>query len=199
VTKGRRCWLFALGVAAIVLLLSLGGVALAGSLLSSPRAPLFEKGGPVAGAHYGVKRAHFFDRTKSHTPADDQYGNPLEGKLCAVPSDIHFDFPPNLNPTSEIENGVAIHNCGDVPVTISAPRKGDPSSPFRPIVEYFDNAPECPVVSGTWTLNPGALCVLEIVFPGVPWPPPGDYSDTWTFAGDNASVTVHLFGTLPTK
>ena len=192
----RRRWLLA-GVAALVALLCLGGVALAGSLLSSSRAPLFEKGAAVVPVHSLVNQAHVFDRTDSRTPADEQYGNPLKGRLCAVPSDIDFGSPLTHPPGMQVENSVSIHNCGDVPVTISPPQKGDPASPFFPETVAFENALHCPVVSGSLTLNPGSFCVVFIHFPGDPWPPPGHYSGTLTFPGDVASVTVHLSGTVP--
>ena len=79
-TAGRRRWLLA-GVAAIVALVCWGGVALAGSLLSGPRAPLFEKNSSMAHASDIVRLAQVVDQPNSPTPADDQYGNPLEGKL----------------------------------------------------------------------------------------------------------------------
>lgn len=188
-TGRRQRWLLA-GVAAVAALLCLGGVALAGSLLSGSRAPLIEKGGAVV-------PAHVFDRTSSRTPADDQYGNPLEGKLCAGESDIHFTMDRAGPPEYEVQTPVSIHNCGDVSATISPPQKGDPASPFHPELEAFENAFHCPVTSGTLTLGPGQFCVIFVVFPGLPWPPPGDYSDTLTFPGDVASVTVHLSGTVP--
>jgi hypothetical protein len=194
---GRRQRLLLAGVAALVALLCLGGVALADSLLSSSQAPRFEKGSSVELAHSLVTRARLFDRTDPRTPADDQYGNPLEGKLCAGESDIQFTLPAGSRPDSQIQNPVSIHNCGDVPVTISPPQKGDPASPFDPALEAFENAPHCPVTSGTLTLSPGQFCVIFVVFPSLPWPPPGDYSDTLTFPGDVASVTVNLSGTVP--
>lgn len=196
-TGGRRRWLLALGVAAVALLLWVGGLALAGSLLSSPHPRLFEKGHTALSAEYLVKYAHGFDRKTSRTPADDQYGNPLEGKLCAGESDIQFTLSRAEPRDYQIQNSASIHNCGDVRVTISPPQKGDPASPFFPLNEAFENAFHCPVTSGTLTLDPGSFCVIFIGFPGLSWPPPGDYSDTWTFPGDVASVTVHLSGTVP--
>lgn len=192
----RQRWLLA-GVAALAALLCLGGVALAGSLLPSSHAPRFEKGSSVVPARSLVNQAHVFSRTDSRAPADDQYGNPLEGKLCADAADTQFTLPPNSQPNSQIQTPVAIRNCGDVPVTISPPQKGDPTSPFFPALEAFENAPHCPVTSGTLTLSSGQFCVIFVVFPSSPWPPPGDYSDTLTFPGDVASVTVHLSGTVP--
>ena len=118
-TGGRRRWLLALGVAAVALLLLVGGVALAGSLLSSPHPRLFEKGHTALSAEYLVKHAHGFDRKTSRTPADDQYGNPLEGKLCAGESEIQFTLSRAEPRDYQIQNSASIHNCGDVRVTIS--------------------------------------------------------------------------------
>ena len=194
-TAGRRRWLLA-GVAAIVALVCWGGVALAGSLLSSPTAPVFENSGSIGHASEVVRLAQVVDQTNSPAPADDQYGNPLEGKLCAVRAEIDL-APPRVG--DSVESEVGIVNCGDVPVTISPLQQSTEDSPFHPVHEGVDSRPQCPTSAGDSlpTLEPGDFCVLFVIFPGIPSRPPGDYSDTWTFPGDNASVTVQLRGTVP--
>jgi hypothetical protein len=183
-TGGRRRWLFALGATVAAALLSVGGVALAGSLLSSPPAPQFDT----------VNQADVVAQTNVSTPADDQYGNPLEGKLCADPAELDL-APPRVG--DSVESEFKIVNCGDVPVSISPLQQSNEDSPFHPAHE--DSRPQCPISTNDQLppLDPGDFCVLFVIFPGIPSRPPGDYSDTWTFAGDNASVTVQLRGTVP--
>jgi hypothetical protein len=100
---------------------------------------------------------------------------------------------------------VAVHNCGDLPLTIEAPIIGDHNAPFQAVFESVENASNCPISSGTETLNPGAFCVLFIIFSrtvdGYQWPS-GNYAATWTFRGwtlpgVDVITTVHLSGTLP--
>ena len=129
----------------------------------------------------------------SHTPGDEQYGNPLIGKLCASPAaEVSIDW---VDPTGQRFGTVRIDNCSDATLTLSPLRKSDEGSPFFPL---RTGATECPFgTDPPLTLAPRGSCLVYIGFPGSPAPPPGDYSDTWTFPGDKASVSVHLTGTVP--
>lgn len=70
---GRKRRLLVL-VAAIVAIMCWGGLALAGSLTSSPRAPLLEKGDPVEPVNW-----QNFAWMDSLTPYQRQMGDPLLG------------------------------------------------------------------------------------------------------------------------
>ena len=121
-----------------------------------------------------------------HTPGDEQYGNPLIGKLCA-PAEIVM-LPGMV--------GLVVSNCSDAAITISPLQRSNESSPFLLVHDVLGLITECPFEAGqSITLAPREVCGLSVVLPIST--PPDDYSDDWTFPGDKASVTVHLSGTVP--
>jgi hypothetical protein len=200
----QRPW--ALAVVGLIALLTIGGAAFANahhhdagrnSIANAARGVAAQSKGHVV--HLDLAR--FTKHKTRHNPADDQYENPLAGKLCANPTALTFFFAG----ISTRDDFLMLTNCGNVPVTITPPRKRVPTSPFRPNHQLFDNSNNCPIQGflDALTLQPGDYCVLQILFgpqsPTDPSPPAGRYSDDWTFAGDTASIVVRLSGTLPTS
>jgi hypothetical protein len=202
VTGRRRRWLFALGTTAALGLVSVGGVALAASLRSSPRTPKLLLKHPVARTYHHAAVPSLASRTRLstqaivRTPADEQYGNPLEGKLCADGTGLDFT---TYTGGGASESFFHIKNCGDTPLVLLAAVQSDPDSLFLTEKTLSDRFPDCPGNHGaapSLALAPGEICVAAVDFEpnahGAPSVPPGEYDDTWTYSGGTASLTIHL-------